>query len=176
MKLKSVLLLTLAFFVFLLLPVMSFAHGIERKPETADLANYSIAFQTEPQYLVTRKTTHFDMVVKDSQTNEIVSNLNLSLELHQQDSEEFVTLPKGLEEEPGHYGFSYVFPEKGIWEVHLDINGQKLEKEFIIEVDNFGLSGLLRSGLILILALLLILVAYWDCRKNITPQQYATIT
>lgn len=48
--------------------------------------------------------------------------------------------------------------------MHVNISGQELEKEFIVEVDNFGISGILRGSVILILIIGLILIAYFDCR------------
>jgi len=160
---------------FSLSAVGVFAHGIERKPETTVEGNYIVAFRIEPQFPVTRKTTHLDIIVEDSQANKKLSNLQIALELHTQDSSKVIILEKGTEEEAGHYGFSYTFLEKGLWEIHVSINGQELEKEFTVDVDNFGLSGLLRSGIIVFLALILIVAARRDCARAVEKVEASNV-
>lgn len=164
---KKIFHVTLVVLVVSFLPAGSaLGHGIERVAEEVQEGGYVISFETDPVYPVTGKSTHFDVSVKDDETFEFLSGLALSLELHRKESAEIITLAKGEEGESGHYGFSYTFSGQGFWEIHVVINGQKMEKGFTVDVDSFGLSGLLRSGIILILAGILVTAARRDCREK----------
>lgn len=174
---KKILHITLAVFVVSLLPAGSaLGHGIERVAEEVQEGGYVISFETDPVYPVTGKSTHFDILVKDDETLERISRLALSLELHRKESAEIITLAKGEEEESGHYGFSYTFSGQGLWEIHVVIDGQEIEKGFTIDVDSFGLSGLLRSGIIIILTGILVAAARRDCRvkESVKEMEYGT--
>lgn len=140
------------------------AHSIEKGPVTKISGNYSIELSIDPKFPVTGRDTHLEFIIIDLEGNQL-SDLDIELELHKQGETMSLAL---LEEQRGHYNVEHIFNEEGIYEIQLVIYNEELETEFDLEVDSFGLSGLFRSGVIIIILSTLIWWIYRDCsgRKN----------
>lgn len=147
--------------ILLLVPLVT-AHAIEKGPISKSTDTYNIQFSTAPKFPVTGKATHLDFTIKDK-ASDLLSNLNAKLELHKQ--EKTITLDL-IEEQKGHYGVEYNFNESRNYEIHIVIDNKELETEFDLEIGTFGLSGLLRSGIIVILLLLFIGLMIKDCWRG----------
>ena len=147
----------------LLLTSLVSAHAIEKGPQNASVEGYNLEFSIEPKFPLTGKDTHLDFIIKDDDEN-LLQGLNVKIELH---GEETIDLNLN-EEQRGHYSVERKFKRAGDYEIHIIIEDKELEAEFDLEIDSFGRSGLLRSGTIVILMLILIILAYRDCkwRKN----------
>lgn len=151
--------------ILLLMPLVS-AHAIEKGPIIKSTDNYIIEFSTNPQFPVTIKNTHLDFIIKDKNEDPL-SGLNIKIESLKQEK----TITSDLHEESevhsiGHYSTEYNFIDAGNYEIHIVINDKELEIEFDLEIDSFGLSGLLRTGVIVILFLVLIGLIYKDCKHK----------
>lgn len=147
------------FSVLMLIPLVS-AHAIDKGPIIKSTDDYNIQFLINPKFPVTGKNTNLDFIIKDK-SGDLISNLNTKLELH--NLEKAITLEL-KEKEKGHYGKEFNFNQGGKYEIHIFVNEQELEAEFDLEIDSFGLSGLLRAGTIIILLLILIRFMYKDCK------------
>lgn len=147
--------------VLLLIPLVS-AHAIDKGPVSRSTEDYIIEFLTVPKFPAANKHIHLDFIIKDKNGN-LMSNINVKIELHKEET----TITLDLEEEEkGHYSVEYEFSEAGEYEIHPIIDNKELETEFNLEVDGFGLSGLLRSGAIIILLLIFITVMIRDCKNK----------
>lgn len=145
----------------LLLPLVN-AHAIDKGPVSKSTDDYIIEFSTAPKFPVTNKYIHLEFIIKDKNEN-LVSDRDVKMELHK----EKTTITLNLEEEEkGHYSIEYKFSEAGEYEIHPIIDNKELETEFNLEVDSFGLSGLLRSGAIIILLLIFIILMIRDCKNK----------
>lgn len=150
-----------AVIVLLLMPFVN-AHAIKRGPVEKSTELYIVDFFTDPIFPVTGKEIHLDINIKDKNNNPI-SNLNVGFELHKE--EQIINL-NAKESELGRYDASYRFSEAGNYEVHLSVNGEELPLEFDLNVDGFGLKGFIQVSVLLLFALILIFLAYKDCKKN----------
>lgn len=146
----------------LLLAQSAVAHGIEKGPESKSSGDYVINFSTEPKFPVTGKITHLDLTVKDRDGG-LLSDLDMSIELHRLGKSMILDL---REEEKGHYSVRYNFNEPGSYGIHPVIDDRELGIEFGLTVDSFGLSGLLRSGVVIALLLVFAGLMYRDCRRR----------
>jgi len=147
------------FCVLLLVPLVT-AHSIETKYVIRSDDQYNVKFSSDPEFPVINRETHMNFEVWDN-AGEPVAGANMKIELVKDDRR--TTLP--LTEKDDHYDVEHVFDEQGIYRIIPYINDQKLEIEFNIEVDAFGLSGILRSGLIFLFLITLIIKMYKDCKK-----------
>lgn len=141
------------------------AHGIEKGPIIKSTEQYQIAFSTQPKYPVVGLETYLELEIKDKLNNSI-SDVDVNLEIHKAEKNITLITLSTNESVSGHYSAIYVFREKGDYEIHIEINGEEIETEFELRIDDFGLSGLLRSTIILVLIIILIVFAYRDCKKN----------
>ena len=141
----------------LLIPFVT-AHAIEKGPISKSTEEYTIQFSAEPKFPVTGRETHLDFIIHDKSEN-LASNLDVNIELHKEEAT--ITL-NVQEEERGHYGVAYEFQKAGKYEIHIIVDDNELEAEFNFDVDNFGLSGILRSLVILFLLEILIIKVIFD--------------
>lgn len=147
--------------VILLMPFVS-SHALKRWPEEKSTELYIVDFSTDPIFPVTNKEIHLDINVRDKNNNHL-NNLKVDLELHKgKQTINLNTKISGF----GHYDISYKFSEAGEYKIHLSINGEELPIEFDLKVDSFGYKGTLQVSVLLFFALILIFLAYKDCRKN----------
>lgn len=146
--------------ILLLIPLIT-AHAIEKGPVLKSTENYQIQFSTEPKFPVTGKVIHLDFILKNKE-GALLSGLVVKTEVHKEETA--ITLDL-TEEEKGRYSAEYSFNEAGNYEVHIIISDKELETEFDLEIDSFGLSGLFRSTIIIILLLILIWLMNKDCRR-----------
>lgn len=147
--------------IIILIPTVN-AHAIDKEPVIKSTGNYNIQFLIYPKFPVTGKDTHLDFVIKDKSGN-LISNLNIEIEL---DNPEKAIAFELKEKEKGHYSKELNFNDAGNYEVHISINEGESEAEFNLEIDDFGLSGLLRAGIIIILLVILIRLMVKDCRRK----------
>jgi len=143
----------------LLLSGIVTAHSIQEGPISKGTEEYTVQFVTMPLYPVTGKQTHLDFIIIDHK-GEFLSELPIQIELHTKDAA--FTL-QAQEEQKGHYNVEYNFDKADDYDIHIIMNNQELEVSFDLEVDTFGLSGLLRSVTIIILLLMLLVLVYKDC-------------
>ncbi|MCH8003974.1 MAG: FixH family protein [Nanoarchaeota archaeon] len=148
--------------ILLLIPFVN-GHALERGPEEKSTELYIVDFITEPIFPVTGKEVHLEINVKDKNNNPLNIYLDVDLELHK--GKQTINL-NAKESGFGHYDMSYKFSEAGEYEVHLSVNGEELPLEFDLIVDSFGFKGLMQVSVLLIFALILIFLAYKDCKKK----------
>ena len=147
----------------ILLAQLVSAHAIEKGPISQSTDGYNIQFLTEPKFPVTGKDIHLDFIIQ-LKDGILRPGLNPQIEIHKGETTATLDL---REEQLGHYSAEYKFKEPGDYKINLIIDGEGLRAEFDLEVDTFGLSGLLRSGTIIILLSLLIGLMYKDCKGKI---------
>lgn len=149
-----------AIIVILLIPLVN-AHALKRGPEEKSTELYIVDFITKPIFPVTGKEVHLEINVKDK-NNDPLNNLDIELELHKGTQIINLNTKGGF----GHYDISYKFSDAGEYEIHLSINGKELPIEFDLIVDGFGFKGIAQVSVLLIFALILIFLAYKDCKKK----------
>ena len=147
--------------IVLLVPLVS-GHAIKKGPEEKSTELYIVDFFTDTIFPVTGREIHLEINVKDKNNN-LLNNLDVGLELHKGKQ---TTNLNVKESGFGHYDASYKFSEAGEYEAHLSINGKELPIEFGLNVDSFGSKGIIRVSILLIFALILIFLAYKDCKKK----------
>jgi len=146
--------------MLLVIPLVT-AHSIETKFVIRSDGQYNIKFSTDPEFPVVNKETHLDFEIWDNK-GEFISISDIEIILVKDDERQILALIESHE----HYEIKHVFEEQGVYKIIPSINGQELDLEFSIEIDSFGLSGILRSGLIILLLLVLIIFMYKDCKKS----------
>jgi len=156
---KSLFLTLIA--ILLLIPVAG-PHGIEKGSVNMSTDSLNIQFSTVPKFPVTGKVTSMDFVIEDKKGN-LLSGLNAKLELHKQ--KEVITLDL-IENQKGGYRREYSFNKAGEYEIHLTFGDLHPEIEFDLAVDSFGLSGVLRSGIIALLLLIFVTLMLYDLKQG----------
>lgn len=147
--------------ILLLMPFVN-GHALKRGPEEKSTELYIVDFFTEPIFPVIGREIHLDINVKDKNNNSL-NNLDVNVELHKGKQ----TINLNVKEFGfGHYDVSYKFSEAGDYEVHLSVNGEELPLEFGLKVDSFGSKDIAQVTVLLIFALILIFLAYKDCKKK----------
>ena len=144
--------------MLLVIPLVA-AHSIETKFIIRSDGQYNIKFSTDPEFPIVNKETHLDFEIWDNQ-GESISIPDIEIILVKDDERQTLALTESHE----HYEIKHVFEEPGVYKIIPSINGQELDLEFGVEVDSFGWSGMLRSGLIIFLLLVLIILMYKDCK------------
>ncbi len=149
-----IIFIEIIFFIFL-----ASAHTIEKDPQIFNSEKYNIQFLSEPKFPITKKITRLDFIILDKNNNSL-KNLNVKIELHKG---KIINL--NLSEEKGYYSVKYNFKKSGNYQIHLVINNKEVNTKFNLEIDNFGLSGFIRSGIVFILILILLGLMYRDCKR-----------
>ena len=132
--------------MLLVIPLVT-AHSIETKFVIRSDGQYNIKFSTDPEFPIVNKETHLDFEIWDNK-GEFVSISDIEIILVKDDERQTLALTESHE----HYEIKHVFREPGVYKIIPSINGQELDIEFSVEVDSFGRSGMLRSGLIILLS------------------------
>ena len=145
--------------MLLVIPLVA-AHSIETKFVIRSDGQYNIKFSTDPEFPVVNKETHLDFEIWDNKGG-FISISDIEIILVKDDERQSLALTESHE----HYEIKHIFEEPGVYKIIPSINGQELDLEFSIEIDSFGLSGMLRGGLIIFLLLVLIIFMYKDCKK-----------
>lgn len=145
--------------MLLVIPLVA-AHSIETKFVIRSDGQYNIKFSTDPEFPVVNKEIHLDFEIWDNK-GEFISISDIEIILVKDDERQSLALTESHE----HYEIKHIFEEPGVYKIIPSINGQELDLEFSIEIDSFGLSGMLRGGLIIFLLLVLIIFMYKDCKK-----------
>lgn len=142
--------------MLLVIPLVA-AHSIETKFVIRSDGQYNIKFSTDPEFPIVNKETHLDFEIWDNQ-GEFVSISDIEIILAKDEERQTLVLTESHE----HYEIKHVFEEPGVYKINPSIQGQQLDIEFVVEIDSFGLSGMVRSGLIIFLLLILIIFMYKD--------------
>lgn len=153
-------LITILIYILLIVPVVS-AHALETKQVIRSDGQYNIEFSIDPEFPLVNRETHLDFEIWDN-NGETISEPILEIELIKEGDIERLTPKKSV----GHYEIAYVFDKEGVYKIITYLDDQKLDIEFNMEVDSFGLSGILRSGAIILLLLILISLMYNDCIRR----------
>jgi len=150
-------------FVFILLisTVVS-AHSLEKKVIIRSDGEFNVQFSTDPEYPVTGKNVHFDVVIWDN-SGKVLTNLNMMIEM--QKNGEAVSL-RARETEPGHYSIEYEAAEFGVYELSPIINNQKIDIQFELYIDAFWPRGMVPVGTIVVLLFIMLLLMYKDCKRR----------
>jgi len=156
-EMKKIIIILLC--MLLVLPLVA-AHSIETKFVIRSDGQYNIKFSTDPEFPIVNKETHLDFEIWDNQ-GEFISISDIEIVLVKGDERQTLALTESHE----HYEIKRVFEEPGAYKIIPSLKGQQLDIEFNIEIDSFGLSGMLRGGLIIFLLIVLIIFMYKDCKK-----------
>jgi len=148
--------ITAAVFILLLAPFI-IAHSLESKFIIKTDGQYNIKFSTDPEFPLVNKKTHLDLEIWDN-NGDVLDLASIEVIIRSQVTD--VPLAHG------HYELEHVFKSPGVYSIVPSIKGEQLNIEFDVEIDSFGTSGLIRAGIIILLYLVLIGLAYEDCKKN----------
>lgn len=148
--------------MLLVIPLAA-AHSIETKFVIRSDGQYNIKFSTDPEFPIINKETHLDFEIWDNQ-GEPIAIPDIEITLAKDDERQTLALTESHD----HYELKHVFEEPGVYKIIPSINGQELDLEFSVEVDSFGLSGILRGGVIILLLLVLIIFMYKDYKLKKT--------
>ena len=144
--------------ILLFIPLAA-AHSIETKYVIRSDGQYNIKFSTDPEFPLTNKETHLDFEIWDNKGKPVsVSDIKVSLA---KDNERKTLVLTQIDD---HYELEHIFKETGVYQINPFIDGQKLNIDFYVEVDSFGLYGILRSSVIILFLLILIWLMYKDCK------------
>lgn len=135
------------------------AHSISEKEIIKSDGTYNIKFSKNPEFPVINEEVHLDFEVWDNRGKEF-PDLDFKVGLVKNNKKTKFTLGKVH----GHYELEHNFGVPGKYKLIPYINDKKLNMEFEIEIDSFGLSGVLRVGIIILLLLILLFLMFKTCR------------
>jgi len=161
-------------FSLLLFPVGAFAHGLTYEPQVSEGQEFNYLLAVDPQFSVVGKRVRLDAFIVGQSDDRVraVQNLTIEAELHIGEE----VFPIRFEDHEDHYEATFRPDQPGTYTLHFVAQEEGLEQRFIVEVDEFGTSGVWRLSIIVFLALLIVIATYLDCRSRRLQQPYESET
>lgn len=151
----------ISFMGILLLIPLALAHTIPTNEIIRSDGTYNIKFSVDPEFPLTNKETHLDFEVWDNR-GQLVEDKKIEITLIKGVEKKVLSLSKAH----GHYEAEYIFKEPGAYKLIPIIDEEELNIIFELEVDSFGISGVVRSSVIFLFLLIIIVLMYKDCKSR----------
>lgn len=146
--------------VFALLVPIGLAHSVETAFVIKNAEGYNVKFSATPKFPVVHRAVHIDLEIWDDDGEQIETTRIVARISKDGNSKRVV-----LERERGHYTTEYVFDLPGEYQITPIIDDKKLDMEFVLDVDSFGVTGALRAGVAALFLLILLILMYKDIRR-----------